>query len=252
MVTNRSHINNLLKNIGNLSRRLKYLTGVLLLSWALFFFLRLGFCLIFFESVGISNILHSFWIGIRFDMRLAVLISIPLLFFCILPIVRYWKLSHTIFAVRWVYGVLLSLTVLFYVVDFANYGYTQQRIDITVFSLLENFTISIWMIWGSYPVLWLILSVVCICYLCIVIHNKIVRFTLSKAPDSPRKYRKVIQIGCAAIFYLFGFWGTFSQYMLLWSDAFFSRDSFVSALALNPVLYFYDTTTFQESDYNID
>ena len=185
-------------------------------------------------------------------MRLAVLISIPLLFFCILPIVRYWKLSHTIFAVRWVYGVLLSLTVLFYVVDFANYGYTQQRIDITVFSLLENFTISIWMIWGSYPVLWLILSVVCICYLCIVIHNKIVRFTLSKAPDNPRKYRKVIQIGCAAIFYLFGFWGTFSQYMLLWSDAFFSRDSFVSALALNPVLYFYDTTTFQESDYNID
>ena len=153
MVTNRSHINNLLKNIGNLSRRLKYLTGVLLLSWALFFFLRLGFCLIFFESVGISNILHSFWIGIRFDMRLAVLISIPLLFFCILPIVRYWKLSHTIFAVRWVYGVLLSLTVLFYVVDFANYGYAQQRIDITVFSLLENFTISIGMIWESYPVI---------------------------------------------------------------------------------------------------
>ena len=89
----------------------------------------------------------------RFDLRLAVLISIPGMVFCILPIVRYWKLLYTIIIVRWVYGALLSLTVLFYVVDFANYGYTQQRIDITVFSLLENFTISIGMIWESYPVI---------------------------------------------------------------------------------------------------
>ena len=65
-----------------------------------------------------------------------------------------------------------------------------------------------------------------------------------------KKCQKIIQILCALIIYLIGFWETFSQYILLWSDAFFSRDSFVSALALNPVLYFYDTTTFQESDYD--
>jgi len=53
-----------------------------------------------------------------------------------------------------------------------------------------------------------------------------------------KKCQKIIQILCALIIYLIGFWGTFSQYILLWSDAFFSRDSFVSALALNPVLYF--------------
>ena len=136
--------------------------------------------------------------------------------------------------------------------DFANYGYAQQRIDITVFSLLENFTISIGMIWESYPVIWLILFVTGICYLCIMIHNKIVRATLMMSKARHKKYQKIIQILCALIIYLIGFWGTFSQYMLLWSDAFFSRDSFVSSLALNPVLYFYDTTTFQESDYDIE
>ena len=66
------------------------------------------------------------------------------------------------------------------------------------------------------------------------------------------KYQKSIQLICASLLYLFAFWGTFSQYMLLWSDAFFSRNSFISALALNPVLYFYDTTTFQEADFEID
>ena len=252
MVTNKSYINSFLKKIGNISRRLKYLSGVLALSWALFFFLRFAFFLFFFEPVGVSNILHSFWIGIRFDLRLAVLISIPILFFCILPTIRYWKLSHTIFVVRWVYGPLLSLTILFYVFDFANYGYTQQRIDITGFSLLENFTISIGMIWEAYPVIWLIIFVVGICYLCIMIHNMIVRLTLMTPKVSNNNYQKIIQIVCASIIYLIGFWGTFSQYMLLWSDAFFSRDSFVSALALNPVLYYYDTTTFHEADYDVD
>ena len=227
MVTNKSYINSFLKKIGNISRRLKYLSGVLALSWALFFFLRFAFFLFFFEPVGVSNILHSFWIGIRFDLRLAVLISIPILFFCILPTIRYWKLSHTIFVVRWVYGSLLSLTILFYVFDFANYGYTQQRIDITGFSLLENFTISIGMIWEAYPVIWLIIFVVGICYLCIMIHNMIVRLTLMTPKVSNNNYQKIIQIVCASIIYLIGFWGTFSQYMLLWSDAFFSRDSFV-------------------------
>ena len=164
MVTNRSNINSFFIISEEISSRLKYLGGVLFLSWTLFFFLRISFFLIFFEAAGASNILHSFWIGMRFDLRLAVLISIPGMVFCILPIVQYWRLSHTIIILRWVYGALLLLTVLFYVFDFANYGYTQQRIDITVFSLLENFTISIGMIWESYPVIWLILFVIGICF----------------------------------------------------------------------------------------
>ena len=206
MVTNTFDINSFLKYIGNISRRLKYLGGVLFLSWTLFFFLRISFFLVFFEVARVSNILHSFWIGMRFDLRLAVLISIPGMVFCILPIVRYWKLSHTIIIVRWVYGALLSLAVLFYVFDFANYGYAQQRIDITVFSLLENFTISIGMIWESYPVIWLILFVTGICYLCIMIHNKIVRATLMMSKARHKKYQKIIQILCALIIYLIGFW----------------------------------------------
>ena len=252
MVTNKSYISFLLKIIGKFSRRLKYLFIIIAISWTLFFCLRFIFFLIFFEDTSIFNILNSFWIGIRFDLRLAVLISIPNLFFCILPIIKYWKLSYTIFIVRWIYGILLSTTVLFYVVDFANYGYTQQRIDITVFSLLENFTISLGMIWESYPVVWLIIFVTVICYLFISIHNRMVFLTLMTPKLFTKRRHKSIQLIFTFLFYLFGFWGTFSQYMLLWSDAFFSRDSFTSALALNPVLYFYDTTTFQEVDFDLD
>ena len=108
------------------------------------------------------------------------------------------------------------------------------------------------MIWESYPVLWLILLAISICYFYIRIHNKLISYTLLKPKANIQRNQKIVQIIFTLIFYLFGFWGTFSQYMLLWSDAFFSRNSFISALALNPVLYFYDTTVFEESDYNSD
>ena len=252
MVKDRFNIIFFLKSIRNISRRLKYIFGVIALSWFVFLFLRIAFFLFFYENVSTLNIIQSFWIGLRFDLRLAVLISIPNLIFCMLPIIKYWKLSYTIFVNRWVYGFLSSSTILFYVFDFANYGYTQQRIDITVFSLLENFTISLGMIWESYPVIWLILFVFIICFCCILIHNKIVFITLMTPKAFYYKRQKFIQLIAFFLFYLFGFWGTFSQYMLLWSDAFFSRNSFVSALALNPVLYFYDTTTFQDVDFDLE
>ena len=159
------------------------------------------------------------------------------------PIVKYWKFSYTVLAANWTYSLALASVIFFYIFDFATYGYTQQRIDITVFTLLENLTISLGMIWESYPVVRLLLLVLIICSLLIKAHIWLIDVTLKMQKVFQTKYQKVFQIIFCFSLYVFGFWGTFSQYMLLWSDAFFSRSAFISALALNPILYFYDTTT---------
>ena len=106
--------------------------------------------------------------------------------------------------------------------------------------------------WESYPIVWLFLLVLSICSGCIFIHSCLVKITLKRDKLFQTKYQKSFQVLFCFLIYFFGFWGTFSQYMLLWSDAFFSRSSFVSALALNPVLYFYDTKTFKEADFEIE
>ena len=49
---------------------------------------------------------------------------------------------------------------------------------------------------------------------------------------------------------LFSIWGTFRQYRLLWSDAQFSDDPFIVAVALNPILYFNETRAFSVNDYD--
>ncbi|MDG1847214.1 MAG: sulfatase-like hydrolase/transferase [Candidatus Marinimicrobia bacterium] len=239
-------------NIVNISRRLKYLFGITILFWSLFIVLRFSFFFVFYEPSSLIDILKSFWIGTRFDLRLSIFLSLPCLIITIAPIVKYWRFSYTVFAANWTYSLVLISAIFFYIFDFATYGYTQQRIDITVFTLLENFTISLGMIWESYPVIRLLLLVLIICALFIKIHNWLIGVTLKKKKGFQTKYQKAFQLIFCFFIYIFGFWGTLSQYMLLWSDAFFSRSAFISALALNPILYFYDTTTFQEADFEID
>ena len=239
-------------NFINISRRLKYLIGTIALSWLLFILLRFAFFFIFYESSSSIDIIKSFWIGIRFDLRLSILTGLPGLLFLTIASIKHWKLSYSIFLTNWIYPLALYLIIIFYTFDFVTYSYTQQRVDITIFSLLENFAISVGMIWESYPVVWLLVLVSIICSGCLYVHRWLVKTTLKLEKSDQTKYQKGFQIIFCLFIYLFGFWGTFSQYMLLWSDAFFSRSTFVSSLALNPVLYFYDTKTFKESDFEIE
>ena len=50
--------------------------------------------------------------------------------------------------------------------------------------------------------------------------------------------------------YGLGIHGKLSQYPLRWSEAYFSPNTFVSALSLNPVLYFFDTRTYRKVSFN--
>ena len=124
------------------------------------------------------------------------------------------------------------------------YAYLQQRVDITALILLENPTISAQMVWESYPVVWFLSILALLCFTWIKLHDGLVAATVAKTPKYRNTSHKVVGVIVGGTIYLFSLWGTFAQYALFWSDAFFSRDPFVSALALNPVLYFYDTSKF--------
>jgi phosphoglycerol transferase MdoB-like AlkP superfamily enzyme len=204
------------------------------------------------SDVSFTDITRAFWMGVRFDLRLSILISLPLLILSIIPIVNMGRSSRTRMAGKWIYGILIVGTVIFYTVDAGHYAYLQQRIDITAVSLLENPAISLYMVWESYPVIWVLIFLVLISWSWIKLHNRIMANTIAKQPKYFNSTHKIAGVIFGGLIYLFSIWGTFAQYALFWSDAFFSRDPFVSALALNPVLYFYDTATFSEADYNKD
>ncbi len=235
------------------SRRLRYLLGVVGLSWILFTLFRIVFYYTFSNTtsdVSFVDITHAFWMGVRFDLRLSILISLPLLILSILPVVNIGRSSRTRMVGKWIYGILIIGAIIFYAADVGHYAYLQQRVDITAVSLLENPAISLYMVWESYPVIWALIILVLISWSWIKLHNRVMANTIAKQPKYFNSTHKITGVIFGGLIYLFSIWGTFAQYALFWSDAFFNPDPFVSALALNPILYFYDTATFSESDYD--
>lgn len=237
------------------SRRLKYLFSAIAIYWILFIILRISFYFVYRGVSGdteFSELVKAFLMGIRFDLRLAIMISLPLILLSIIP---YFNLttSNIIRKTASIYVLIISIImILFYVADFGHYGYLDSRLDITAVSFIENPIISLQMIWESYPVIWGLIIIILLVYGLHFCYNKIAQRTINKLKTNISIWQKSIGIILGTVILIISSWGTLSQYALYWSDAQFSRNQFVTSMGLNPVLYFFDTIKFQEQDYNIE
>ena len=234
-----------------LSRRVSFIFFSVLSFFSLFLFFRLLFIASFHHGMvgDFGDLIWALWVGIRFDLRLACMIILPICFLFLIPILNP---THNQFLKKitriYLLIVMISVTV-FYISDLGNYSYLDQRIDVSSFKLLENPLIALDMIWETYPVLWIILGSILI----ILAFWQGIKYAFDFLYDSPKviRYRhKTIGFIVASTILLFSIWGTFKQYRLLWSDAHFSDDPFIVAVALNPILYFNETRAFSAIDYN--
>ena len=203
------------------------------------------------ETYTLGNLFKAFLIGIRFDLRLSVLVNIPLMIFCALPFVN---IIHSVWTRRisdlYIYLFTVML-LLFYSVDMGYYSYLGRRIDISVLRFLENPQISAQMVWESYPVI-IILILLSFIFIGFKLIYDLVPAILLTTPILKTAKRKFLGFTISSLIILFSAWGTLKQYPLRWSDAFFSNNSFISALGLNPILYYNDTRRFARDDFNIN
>ena len=203
------------------------------------------------ETYTLGNLFKALLIGIRFDLRLAVLVNIPLMIFCAMPFVN---VIHSVWMRRisdlYIY-LFTGMLLLFYSFDMGHYSYLGRRVDISVLRFLENPQISAQMVWESYPVI-TILIVLSFIFIGFKLIYNLVPAILLTTPIVKTAKRKFFGFTISSLIILFSAWGTLKQYPLRWSDAFFSNNSFISALGLNPILYYNDTRRFARDDFNID
>ena len=179
----------------------------------LFTILRLIFLAAFrTHPIARADLWYALWLGLKFDARLAAILTLPLLF---------GRAGMVVSAI----GEVLVLVV--YAADFACYAYIGQRINAGVLEFLRNPLISAHMAWESYHVIWFTLAIVAfIAGIACILRG-------SSAPPARRSLLAVVLLVCI--------YGKLSRYPLRWSDAEFSRDPFVAALALNPPQYLFET-----------
>jgi phosphoglycerol transferase MdoB-like AlkP superfamily enzyme len=197
-------------------------------------------------------LLKSLYIGFKFDLRLALLINLPVLMF---SWIRYIDPSRAR-PWRWLwsaYLLLVNLAVLFfYTVDFAHYAYLQSRLNITAVRFLHDLMISLQWVWETYPVVWGLLGLALLLVMFGYATSRVIsRLSRGQRP-APGRWKNALAFSVVSVLVLLGIYGKLSYYPLRWSDAFFSTHPFSSSLAVNPVLFFFDTMGKREKPYDVE
>jgi hypothetical protein len=151
-----------------------------------------------------SEVLTAFLMGIRFDLRLAIIISLPLILLSVMP---YFNVitSNIIQRTASIYFIIIStIMIIFYVADFGHYGYLDNRLDITAVSFVENPIISLQMIWESYPVILGLIIIILLIYVLHFCYRKIAQYTIKYAKSNISIWQKTIGIILGIILLIIG------------------------------------------------
>ncbi|SDA57593.1 Phosphoglycerol transferase MdoB [Pseudomonas sp. NFACC15-1] len=239
------------------SRRLRYGAGSIALVFVLLAALRLVFVLGFSGlALNTPALLETLGIGLRFDLRLTVLILLPLAVLAWLP---RWNLT-TLPILRWLARgyLLIALAVvgLVYIIDFGHYAYLGVRINATVLRYLQDAQISQQMLWETYPVLWIASGWLTAVALWVWALLRLERLTLDQERKTISKWALVPVSVMGVVAVLLALLGRVANLNLenpvplRWSDAFFSGNNQVAAVGLNPVLFLYDTLKVGQAQFD--
>ncbi len=243
------------------SRRLHYwfgAVGILFIALAalrgIFF---VGFSGLEPSALGtIDAVPETLGIGLRFDLRLAILLMLPIALLAWLPA---WNLTRS-HVLRWVARFYLALALgavlLVYIIDFGHYAYLGVRINATVLRFTEDAQISTDMVWQTYPVVWITLGWAAATALVWWLLLRFERVTLDRPAKRISRLSLLWGSALMVVAVFVAILGRVDNINLenpvplRWSDAFFSGDNQIAALGLNPVIFLYDTLKVPNQPYD--
>ncbi|MBQ4132160.1 MAG: sulfatase-like hydrolase/transferase [Desulfovibrionaceae bacterium] len=208
----------------------------------LLFLFRLAFLAFIADSLaGVSpqDILKALYIGFRFDARIAAGITLPIGILLTIPCFKRWLMAH-LGLISGFYFFLFLLLILIYMGDFGHYLYLKTRLNAYVLDLLKDFQVAVDMVWQSYPVIPLALALVFSALMCALAIQRILRRMRPTRTNAPRA---ALTWFAGLLIFALAAYGQISSnfFPLRWSNAYFSPNMTLAALALNPVQNLYDT-----------
>ncbi|AUC84480.1 sulfatase [Polaribacter sp. ALD11] len=220
-------------------------TNVLLLFLYIFSF-RVLFYYLFaqLESVSSLEIQKGFWLGSRFDFKLAVISFFPLAILVL--ITNYNFLKRKIYQkIATTYLILAYLVLtLFFLFDFGYYDYLSIRLDASSLRFLSNLKISSQVLVESYPIYKGFFGLLILCFIIYKLTNFIYSSFKNQNTFFSKKVKSLYFISTILLL-SFGIYNSLTHYPLRWSEAFFSKKNAVNQFTLNPVLYFFDSFAYR-------
>ena len=201
------------------------------------------------SGLHFNELLPSFWLGIRFDLRWIALILLPVILVSLIPQFSPFYSARNKKWWTWYMVIITFIILFFFAADFGNFSYNKTRLNASALNFFEDAAISMKMIWQSYPVISLLLalgiSVMVLRWAFRKMHGIVIIKTDGRGIPYKRKWFVVSLI-------LLGFfiYGSLSWPPLAWKKAFELKDNFKSYLALNPLQNFFTTLKFRNPQFN--
>ncbi|HEV2478007.1 MAG TPA: LTA synthase family protein [Puia sp.] len=199
------------------------------------------------------DVLPSFGLGVRYDLRYAGILALLLYLLGSMPILDPFRTKAGKRVFLTFAGIAAFLVVFFYSVDFAHYSYLSQRLNASDLNYLSNAGISATMVWQTYPVMRILLLLVAGTW----VIRRLIRWVYSRiergAGPLPGRATRGLRAGWfAGCFVLLGLgiFGRIGQYPLRWSDAFALGGDYQANLSLNPFQSFFSSLKFRHSTYD--
>ena len=236
-----------------LPTRIQFTVVMVVLNMVIFTLFRAAFWMLFQSTaseVSGSELLRALYLGFKFDLRLSLLVCLPVLVLSWIPFLNFVR-SSLAKRIWLIYLVVIEVSlILMYFFDLGHYDYLHDRLNASSIEHILPLSIALKMLWETYPFIPGILTLLLFALVCGWGLNRFLFRRLEPA-GKPFKKRLNVAISAVALFLLaIGLHGKLSQYPLRWSEAYFSTNPFVSALSLNPVLFLVDTMKFREVRFN--
>jgi phosphoglycerol transferase MdoB-like AlkP superfamily enzyme len=200
-------------------------------------------------DLSFSDLIPSFLLGIRYDLRWIAIILLPIVFISLLPrLSPFYSLQNKKWW-TWYLALVTFFVFFFFAADFGNFSYNNTRIDAGALNFYEDSKIAMQMLWQTYPMTWMVLGLVVAVlifrYMFRRSHGHVITSTDGLGIPYKRKWFVIASLVLALFAY-----GSFSISPLTWKRAFVLHDNFKSYLALNPLQNFFTTLRFRRPQFN--
>lgn len=241
----------IIKMLSKIPNYIKYLFlnifslfSLVLIFRAVFYFFSLDL-----TEVGHTEIQKAISLGIRFDLKLAVLLNIPIALLLLIVHRSFFKKPVFKKISSYYYTSIYVLITLIYLIDFGYFAYLGTRIDAASLRFLSNFTISFQVLIESYPVFKGVLALIIVGLISFKLVSYFYKIHFNGRIISSKKLKTAYFVGTLLLL-SFGIYNSVNYYPLRWSEAFFSKNNNVNQFALNPLLYFFDSFAFRDQHFD--
>jgi phosphoglycerol transferase MdoB-like AlkP superfamily enzyme len=200
-------------------------------------------------DLSFTDLLPSFLLGLRYDLRWISLILLPVVLVSLSPQLSPFYSEKNKKWWTWYLAIITFIVFFFFAADFGNFSYNKTRLNASALNFVEDAGISMAMLWQSYPIFWMLMGLLVAVLFFRWMYRRTHWTVIAKTDGLGIPYKRKWFV-IAALLLAFFIYGTVRFVPLKWKQAFVLNDNFKSYLALNPLQNFFTTLKFRRPQFN--